>query len=291
MPFISERTQLVRATSLVCLLVGLAACERVVAVSAPSAEPRLVVEARLERASGATAADQVIRLSTTQNVFSTVTPAGVRGAMVRVVDDSGRATAFTESSSEAGVYRAAAMTLRTGQVFTLELTWQGDQYRSSEIMQASVPMDSLFFIPRPSVSPSTRLLATITARDPVGVKNFYLWDQWIDGQRLTVPDSAVKQRVVASDELLDGGRIRNFQPYDGWAVRSGQLVRVRQLSISEQGYRYFLTLSAQTGNDGSPFGVKASSVRGNVANVTHPTRMALGYFIVGEYSELERRVP
>jgi hypothetical protein len=45
------------------------------------------------------------------------------------------------------------------------------------------------------------------------------------------------------------------------------------------------------GNNGSPFGVPISGVRGNVANVTTPSRRAVGYFIAGEYTELERRVP
>ena len=50
-------------------------------------------------------------------------------------------------------------------------------------------------------------------------------------------------------------------------------------------------LSAQVGNNGSPFGVPVSSVRGNVANTTNPSKRAVGYFIAGEYTELERRVP
>jgi hypothetical protein len=281
----------VRRLALMALLFSATACERIVSVSAPTGEARLVVEARLERARGAASADQLIRLTTTQSVFSTVTPSGARGATVRVVDDSGRATVFSESATDAGVYRATAMTLGNGRTFTLEIGWNGDQYRSTEKMLPAIVIDSLFFIPRLNEAPSSPLRATITARDPVGAKNFYLWDQWIDGVRLTVPDSAVKQRVVATDDLLDGGRIRNFQPYDGWAVSSGQLVRVRQLSISEQAYRFYLTLSEQTASDGSPFAVPASSVRGNVANITSPARVALGYFIAGEYTELERRVP
>lgn len=269
-----------------------AACERVVTVTAPSAEPRLVVEARLERARGAAVQDQVIRLSTTQDVFSVVAPSAVRGASVRVLDEAQRATVFTESAAEPGVYRAPSMALPTGRSVTLEIGWGGDQYRATEIMQAGVGMDSLFFRPQFSkVNPGPSLRATVAAEDPGTPKNFYLWDQWIDGTRLVSADSVFKSRVVASDELFNGGKVRNFQPYDGWTVRPGQLVRVRQLSISEQAYRFYLTLSQQVDNDGSPFGVKASSVRGNVANVTRPARLAVGYFIAGEYTEIERRVP
>jgi hypothetical protein len=184
------------------------------------------------------------------------------------------------------------MALPAGRRLTLEITWNGDQYRSVETMQAGVGMDSLFFRPLLSkVSEVGTLRATISAQDPGTQTNFYLWDQWIDGARLVSPDSEVHSRVVVSDELFNGSKVRTFQPYDGWAVRPGQLVRVRQLSISAQAYRFYLTLSQQVDNNGSPFGVPASSVRGNVENVTHPTKMAVGYFIAGEYTELERRVP
>lgn len=268
------------------------ACERVVTVNAPASETRLVVEARLEREKGAASADQQIRLSTTQGVFSTVTPSAVRGATVDVVDDSGGKTLFAESTAEPGVYRASAMRLDVGRSYTLEIAWSGDQYRATERMQAGVEMDSLFFRPRfGQLNPGPTLRATIAAKDPGTPKNFYLWDQWIDGRRLVSPDSEVNSRVIASDELFNGSPVRNFQPYDGWSVSAGQLIRVRQFSISEQAYRFYLTLSQQVDNDGSPFGVPASSVRGNVANVSRPSRVALGYFIAGEYTELERRVP
>jgi hypothetical protein len=277
---------------LVALLIGATACERVVSVTAPTSDVRLVVEARLERERSAASADQVIRLTMTQDVFSDVAPAAARGATVRVLDDSSRATVFSESLAEPGSYRATAMTLPVGSALTLEITWNGDLYRSREVMQAGVGMDSLFFRPQfGALNPGPSLRATVAAQDPGTSKNFYLWDQWIDGVRLVAPDSAALARVVASDELFNGSTVRNFQPYDGWSVRPGQLVRVRQLSISEQAYRFYQTLSSQVGNDGSPFGVPSSSLRGNVANVTRPSRNALGYFIAGEYTELQRSVP
>ncbi len=273
-------------------VLALTSCERVVKITAPSSTPQLVVEARLERERAAATGDQLIRLSTTQDVFSAVAPSAVRGATVRVVDDSARETVFAESAGEPGVYRAPKMALPVGRRLTLEIGWAGDQYRATETVQRGVGMDSLFFRPQSSAqNPGPSLRATIAAQDPGTSKNFYLWDQWIDERRLVVPDSGLPGRVVASDELFNGGNVRSFQPYDGWTVRPGQLVRVRQLAISEQAFRFYQTLTAQVSNDGSPFGVPASSVRGNVANITTPSTLAIGYFIVGEYSELTRRVP
>ncbi|MFN9349348.1 MAG: DUF4249 domain-containing protein [Gemmatimonadota bacterium] len=270
----------------------LAGCERVVNVSGLDYQPRLVVEARLERERTASSADQVIRLSVTQDVFATVSQSAARGATVRVLDDANQATVFVESSQEPGTYRAAAMALPAGRPVTLEIVWGGDTYRSTEVMQPGVAMDSLFFKSEfDEVDTGQNWRATIAVQDPAAQRNFYVWDQWIDGRRLVSPDSEEVTRVVLSDDQFNGAKVRQFQPYSDWLVRPGQHVRVRQLSISEQGYRYFVALSAQTNNTGTPFGVPVSSVRGNVANITNPSKRAVGYFIAGEYSELERRVP
>ncbi|MBK8060760.1 MAG: hypothetical protein IPK33_23560 [Gemmatimonadetes bacterium] len=82
-----------------------------------------------------------------------------------------------------------------------------------------------------------------------------------------------------------------FQPYGGISVAPGQVVTVRQIALSDAGYRYYVALTDQVVNDGSPFAVATASVRGNVANRTRPARRALGYFMAGEVSEATRTVP
>jgi hypothetical protein len=267
-------------------------CERVVSVTVPDSTPRLVVEARLERVRGAVSGTQRIRLSSTQSYFSTAAPPPARGAVVRVVDDSGRVVPFTELASEPGTYETSVFVVNLGRSYTLQISYSGQEYRSTESTVVAVPIDSLWFIERiANVAPRDGLRATIGYRDPPGVRNFYLWDQFVDGQRVVRPDSLDLYRVVFSDELTNGARARRFQPYDGVVVRRGQQVRVRQIAIPEQAYRYYTALSEQASNDGSPFGVPPSSLRGNIANVTTPGNLALGYFIVSEITEVSRTVP
>lgn len=267
------------------------ACERIVSVSVPDTPPRLVVEARLERLREAVSGTQRIRLTTTDRYFSAAAPPPARGAIVRVVDDTGRVVPFTELATEPGVYQTTVFVIGVGRTYTLRITYQGNEYESTERASAAVPMDSLWFSEGISTFTSVSgLRATIGYRDPPGVRNFYLWDQFIDGQRAIRPDSIGYYRVVASDEFTDGSEIRQLQPYDGVVVKPGQLVRVRQVAISEQAYRFYTALSEQGLNDGSPFGVAPSSLRGNVANLTSPSNPALGYFIVAEATEVQRTV-
>ncbi len=290
MRFISE---LRRWCGVAALLAASVACERVVQVTAPRLESRLVVEARLERQVGRRAPIQRIRLTTTQDVFSRDSAPPARGAVVRVLDAAGSATPFVESPSEPGVYVATAqMLLAVGQTFTLQITWDGDEYVSRETMLRAVPIDSVYFTEGgglPGLSAGLR--GTISFTDPGERQNYYLWDQWVDGVRQLSPDSGSFSRAVLPDDIINGNSVRDFQPYRGVVVRSGQVVRIRQSSISDQAYRFYESLSEQTDNSGSPFGVPASSIRGNVANLTRPTRLALGYFIATEYSELQRQVP
>jgi len=277
----------------IALLVASVSCERVVTVTAPSFEARLVVEARLERQLNRRSPPQRIRLTTTQGVFSSDAPPPARGAEVRVLNAAGTATSFIESPTEPGLYLAAApMQLPVGQTLTLQITWQGDQFIARETMLRAVPIDTLVFTDGPSIPglPSG-LRGSITFRDPEEVANFYLWEQWADGVRQVSPDSGAFSRAVLNDDIVNGATIFDFSPYRGVIVRSGQVVRIRQYSISAQAFRFYDALSNQTNNNGSPFGVPASSIRGNVANVTRPGRLALGYFIASEYAEVEGTVP
>ena len=72
---------------------------------------------------------------------------------------------------------------------------------------------------------------------------------------------------------------------------SGHQIRIREIAVSTQTYRFCNTLSTQSTNDGSPFSVQPTSMRGNVSNVTNLGRPALGYFIGGEVVEARLCVP
>jgi hypothetical protein len=273
-----------------CLAAG--ACERVVDVNLPRADRLLVVEGRLERVQGASAVVQRIRLTTTDDYFSNAVPPAAMGATVRVVEEGGAVVAFAPSASDPSLYVSSPFAAHVGRRYTLQVDWDGDRYEASDVLHAVSSIDSLYFRARNTfIGPSEGLRATIDTYDPGGERNYYLWDQLVDGARLIAADSGFRARVIANDDLVNGQRVTAFQPYGGIVVAAGQLVTVRQIALSEDGYRYYVALSDQVINDGSPFGVATASVRGNVANRTRPSRRALGYFMAGEVAEVTRIVP
>ncbi len=270
----------------VVLLPFLAACERVVDVDVDEGPRRLVVEARLERVLGRTSGNQEIRLSTTGSYFSNTLPPAASGAVVRVTDDRGIVTSFTGSTIP-GRYATSALVVQPGRTYTLRIDWQGQRYEGVERTMTVTPIDSLYLAaPRPGrFSGDDGVRATIDTRDPAGEKNFYLWDQFVNGVRLLGPDSSFKMRIIAHDDAVNGKPVIGFQPFEGVDIPVGATVLVRQIGISEATYRYYFALSDQVGNDGSIFSVPPARIRGNVANLTRPSEPALGYFYVSEVAE------
>ena len=278
-----------------CVMVALlatSACEKVVNITVPEGAKQLVVEGRLERVRGAVTGQQRIRLTTTDAYFSNTALPPARGASVRVVEEGGRVVSFGEVVNEPGVYATADLIAVVNRRYTLQIIYQNERYEATEVLRAVPPIDSLYFKDRiGQLGPQEGLRATIDFRDLAGTQNFYLWDQFVNGQRLTAADSTFRTRVVAPDDGLDGRPISQFQPYDGIPVSKGASVLVRQMSLSEPVYRFYRALSDQSSNDGSPFAVPLASVRGNVSNLTNAAHRPLGYFMATEVAEARAVAP
>lgn len=264
-------------------LLSLAACERVVSVHVNEGEKRLVVQARIERVRNNVTGSQVIRLAQTAAYFDASPSLPATGATVRVTDDQGTVVTFVESP--AGVYTTNALVGIIGRVYTLSIAFQGEQFEATEQLLPVAPIDRLYFEAPQDGNSTKGLRATIDFREPRGVDNWYLWEQFVNGNRVLGPDSLFRMPVVQSDLGVDGLRMVHFQPFSGMPVVAGEQVLVRQLALSEKVYNYFVALSDQTTNDGSPFAVPPTSVRGNVRNLSTPSRPALGYFFATEVSE------
>ena len=272
--------------TLLCSLILLAGCERVVDLNLPEAPRRLVVEARLERALDFVSQVQSVKLSTTADYFSGESPPPATGASVRVTDDLNRTTIFTETAT-AGTYRApTTFVVLRGRTYTLSVDFEGQHYLASDSTRQVPRLINLYFdTPQAGrYSGTTGFRAAINFADPANVQNFYLWEQFVNGVRQTGPDTVVKLRVIGTDQIFNGLPVDGFQPFEGIDIPMGATVIVQQIAISEATYRYYFALNEQLSGDGSSFAVPPASVRGNVQNKTNPALPALGYFYVSEVS-------
>jgi hypothetical protein len=276
----------------VVMCLGLGACEKVVELDIPEGAKQLVVEARIERIRGVVSGTQRIRLTTTDAYFSDSPAPPASGAIVRVTDDAGRSFVFAESRSEPGLYGTESLRAEVGRRYSLQIDYQGERYEATDTLLGVAPIDTLYFAPQSIDFGSPEgVRATIDFQETGGVKNFYLWDQYVDGIRMITSYSEFPVRVVGSDDGRDGQFVQSWQPYDGKELPSGAFVLVRQISLSETSFRYYRALSDQSANNGSPFSVPLGSVRSNIANITNPSHRPLGYFMASEVAEARARVP
>lgn len=272
-------------------------CERVVDITVPTMETRLVVNGRLELVRGAPSGRQAITLSTSAPYFQTGGPVPARSAQVTVTDSRGVTTIFREQATAPGVYVTDSLVPVLNRRYTLRVRWNNEDFEGSDSLLPVAPIDSFYFAERtglfapPDVAREPGPRATVDFRDPPGVENYYVWDQFVDGTRLVEADTAFRFRPMERDAFFNGATVRGYQPYSGVVLRQGQAVRFRHMSMSEQGYRYYLSLNNVTLGDGSPFSIPPSSLKGNVANLTRPAEAALGYFLAAEVDERVVSVP
>ncbi|MDZ4674992.1 MAG: DUF4249 domain-containing protein [Gemmatimonadota bacterium] len=262
-------------------------CTRIVDLDLDTPPRQLVVEARLE--AGVLA--QQIRLTTTDAFSGTGAPPPAAGASVLVTDDLGTELPFAED--EAGVYRVGTAAITPGRTYTLSIVWEGEEYRAISPLVDGPAIDSLYFKFRSATLAvgDSGFRAVLDYTDPAGIKNYYFWEMFVDGERVVTTDPGNQWRVISRDRFYDGQRVAGYLPFDEKVVEPRQVVRMRQLAITEEAYQYLFAFYDQATGGGSPFSTPPASVRGNVANLTRPEHRALGFFLTADVRSRSLIVP
>jgi len=160
-------------------------------------------------------------------------------------------------------------------------------YEASALLREVPPIDSLYFVfeEESLVIDEEGYRAAIDFVDPVGVPNYYLWEQFVEGVNEIPPDPGNAFNLVSRDELYDGQDVIGFQPNDEIAIASGEHAKIRQISLSRLGYDYYYSLFEQNAlGTGNPFSIPPATIRGNVVNLDRPHRFAFGFFGAAEVS-------
>lgn len=275
------------------LLLAAAGCTRVVDIDVDQGPVRLVVEGRIELRTGNSTGHQEIRLTTTDVFDRAGPPPAARGAVVVVTDGAGGTFPFAEVAARPGVYAADGIHPVVGRRYTLTIDFQGDRYQATHELLPVAPIDSLYFEFEEEglAQGDSGFRAVIDYTDPAGRDDYYLWELRVDGVPRIAVDPGNRFRIISEDRFYDGGRVVGYQPYDEEVVDPGQRVSVRQVALSETAFRYYFAIFEQTTGGGGPFSAPPASVRGNVANLTDPARVALGFFLAAQVAEREAVVP
>ncbi|WP_290698227.1 DUF4249 domain-containing protein [Lacinutrix sp.] len=260
---------------LLIILFTFSACEDVINLQVPSAEPRLVIDASLNWFEGTSGNNQTIKLSLSAPFFNDQIPIAT-GATVLVNDQNNNVFNFLDTNSN-GTYECFDFNPQLNQEYNLTITYNGETYIGSETMMTVTPID---FIEQNDDGGFSGEEIEIKAfyTDPESEENFYLFE--FKEQNETNPSLE-----VYDDEFTNGNQIFAF--YSNPETEIGNQLNIKNYGISKQFYEFVFLLLQQTSDaGGGPFELQPATVRGNCINQTNPENFPFGYFRVSQANEL-----
>ncbi|MDQ3395303.1 MAG: DUF4249 domain-containing protein [Bacteroidota bacterium] len=244
-------------------------CEDVVEIDLPEGEKRLVVEAWLNNIDPL----QEVKLSLTGPYFENQATQSVAGATVRISDDLG--TIYNMVEETPGFYQNTFLP-EVGRAYTLEIiTIEGIEYVSNpETMEAVPEMDEFYYEYRQrELFLLEGYYVFIGLKDPPGVKNFYRWKYYINGEF----QNKAQDFAIQDDDLIDGAELLDIQ-YNIEPLKAGDTVKIEQYSLTEDAYNFLVKVREQITSGRLLFDAPPAPVTGNIINVNNPNETVLGYF-------------
>lgn len=255
---------------LLILTLSLVSCEDVVNIDLDSSKPKLVIEASILWKKGTNGNEQKIKLSTTTDYYSTITPT-VSGATVFITDASNTYT-FLENPGT-GEYVCGNFNPVIGETYNLTVVTNGETYTATETLQAV-----------PAIGSVEQNNEGGFLGDEIEVK-FFFQDNGVTTDFYLVQFnsnfSLLPEYDVIDDEFFQGNQM--FGLYTNEDMKPTDILTFTLHGISERYYNYLnVLLGIAGGNGGSPFSTPPATVRGNFVNQTNPDNFAFGYFSLSE---------
>lgn len=288
-------------------LAVLISCEDVIYPTLESAPEILVVDAWINNKPET----QVITLARSQPYFESVTPPGVSGAIVTIVDNHGKLFSFVQDDDTPGSYvwtpAAGEVFGAVGDSYSLSILVDGETFESTSYMGRVPAIDSITFETDTNLATSDQITrAEFWATDPVGVGDAY-WIRTIkNGIPLLKPSelnaafdsglsiggqadgvtfiTPVRRRINANDQDADGVTLS--------PIVSGDSIQVQIHSITVQAFTYLTEVGIQTNRPGGfqeLFATPLSNVSTNVLNSNQGGSKVLGFFNVSAVTTAGKR--
>lgn len=248
--------------TLLAVVFTFSSCEKVIDVKLDDADKKLVIDAVITDQAGGCK----VLVSQTKNFKDDNSFTGVSGAVVSITDGSGNETVLSPASA-VGVYEAPALVGQSGITYKLKVTANGQTYNAKSTMPAKVPLDSIY-ISTIKFFGDDQIFSNVMFKDPVGVKNYYRFIQYVNGKRS-------KGIFVMDDDLSDGKQFDNtlyfFSDDDNVElIYPGDEVTVEMQCIDAATYKYWFSMDrSATGSN------QSASPANPVSNIDNG---ALGYF-------------
>ena len=275
-------------------------CEDVIDVELEPSNETMVIDGWIDNRMQ----EQVIRLNLSQTYFDNVEPVGIEDANVVVKNQNGSTFTFIHAGN--GKYSWSPQSEdeigQVGDVYELEIEWNGQQYSAQSTMNRVPVIDSIGQEFREDeLFGEDGIYAQFYARDFAGTNDAYWIKTFKNGEYL----AKTQELNIAYDAGFDAGTgidglvfippIRElvnqldedllFLPYE-----VGDHIKVEIHSMSVEAFNFMEIARDQINNgDNGIFSLPLANTRTNVVNVTDGEQ-PLGFFNVAAVSENERTI-
>ena len=298
--------QIVKGLFSVLLVAVLASCEDVISPALQQAVPILVVDGWIDNRMEM----QTITLTQSQPYFDAVTPPGVTGAVVSVVDGQGMVYVFAENTAKPGAYEwtpSAIDVLADGERYRLVVTIGSEVFEATSKMGRVPQIDSISFEKDEQLSTGDEITrGEFWATEPIGIGDAYWIRTYKNGIPLLKPSelniafdagpsigaqtdgvtfiAPVRRRINSNDEDADGVALS--------PISSGDSVQVQIHSITTAAFTYLTEVGIQTNRPGGfqeLFSTPLANVSTNIVNTNPGGSKVVGFFNVAAVSTAGKR--
>lgn len=217
--------------SLLFGFVMLTACEKVIDVDLDEADPKLVIEAKLQEGTH----EFEVQISYSAPYFENELPEYVNDAEVTLIDGNGNSVKVP--FFQKGIYKLDYTAL-SSMFYTLEVSLDGRNYSASSFLPEKIELNEVYADEAPNNAFAEGDFNVLYRyNDPAGVENYYRVLHAVDGEFQNDGDDL----IILNDNLNDGSsaRIPLLQKF----FNSGETVTIVLIHFDEASYDYFNSLS------------------------------------------------
>jgi uncharacterized protein DUF4249 len=234
-------------------------CKKTVTLPLHTASSGIVIEGEVTDLTG----PYTVTINQSVGFYENNTFPAISGAIVKISDNQGITDSLTETTP--GVYTTHSIQGKPGNTYTLSISAQGTNYAATSTMPAPIPLDSVTFQNSGGFG-KTQITAIANFQDPAGIKNYYQFIEYINGQQFN------KAYFIFDDRLSDGKYINCNLYTDSAYLSKGDQLEVKMYCIDQNLYNYFYQLDQSSGT--GAFNASASPAN-PVSNISNG---AYGYF-------------
>lgn len=235
-----------RFFALFILLALFSSCEKAIDLKLENSDPKYVIEGTVSNEAGGAK----VLLSQSKKFTDDNTFIGVSGAQVSVESDG---TVYTFEATGTGVYQNTELTGIPGHTYHLTVKLNDKTFTSTSTMPQPVSLDSIYVVNdefATNKDGSKMRLASVKYKDPMDVRNYYRFVQYIDNKK-------EKTVFVDEDEFTNGQTVNSRLNYNNdnddpaREIRAGKQLMVEMQCIDAAVYKYFFSLTTGASGDGN----------------------------------------